>query len=377
VPAPGEVIDGRYVVDELLGRGGMAEVYRAQDTEADRCVALKVLRGVGPHDARRFRSEVDVLARLDHPGLVRLCGSGTHDGVPYLVLDLAGGPTLAHELAAGPLPEERAVAVAQEVAEALSHAHRIGVVHRDVKPSNVLCDEGGHARLADFGIARLAGAPSLTRTGQMVGSIPYLAPEQVEGGEVGPPADVYALGLVLIECLTGRPCYPGGQVDAAVARLHRPPAVPDGTPQWLGVLLTAMTERSPDRRPAAAEVAEALRQQDVAPILAPTQAVAVPGPDGDATAVYRVPPPLAPRHVRRSPLAAAALVAAALLAVAAWAAGRGDRSPTAPTTTTVTATATTVATTAPPPPPSDQGDQNPDGSDNGNGNGRGHGHRRP
>jgi len=374
VPVPGDVIDGRYVVDELLGRGGMAEVYRARDTETERCVALKVLRGVEPHDARRFRSEVDVLARLDHPGLVKLCGSGTHDGVPYLVLDLAEGPTLAHELAAGPLPEERAVAVAQEVAEALAHAHRIGVVHRDVKPSNILCDEHGHARLADFGIARLAGAPSLTRTGQMVGSAPYLAPEQVEGAGVGPPADIYALGLVVIECLTGRPCYPGGQLDAAVARLHRPPAVPEGTPQWLGALLTAMTERSPERRPTAAAVAEALRDGDVGPILAPTQAVAAPGAAADATAVFPTAPPLAPRHVRRSPVAAAALVAAALLAVAAWAAGRADNSPAAPTTTTVTTTATTAATTTPPPPRGDQGNQNQDG-DNGNGNGNGRGHR--
>ena len=371
---PGDVIDGRYVLDKLLGRGGMAEVYRARDTETERCVALKVLRGVEPHDARRFRSEVDVLARLDHPGLVKLCGSGTHDGVPYLVLDLAEGPTLAHELAAGPLPEARAVAVAQEVAEALDHAHRIGVVHRDVKPSNILCDEHGHARLADFGIARLAGAPSLTRTGQMVGSAPYLAPEQVEGAGVGPPADIYALGLVVIECLTGRPCYPGGQLDAAVARLHRPPAVPESTPQWLGALLTAMTERSPERRPTAAAVAEALRDGDVGPILAPTQAVAAPGPAADATAVFPTAPPLAPRHVRRSPVAAAALVAAALLAVAAWAAGRADNSPAAPTTTTVTTTATTAATTTPPPPRGDQGNQNQDG-DNGNGNGHRRGHR--
>jgi eukaryotic-like serine/threonine-protein kinase len=372
---PGDVIDGRYVVDELLGRGGMAEVYRARDTDADRCVALKVLRGVEPHDARRFRSEVDVLGRLDHPGLVRLCGSGTHDGVPYLVLDLAEGPTLAHELADGPLSEERAVAVAQEVAEALAHAHRIGVVHRDVKPSNILCDEHGRARLADFGIARLAGAPSLTRTGQMIGSAPYLAPEQVEGAGVGPPADIYALGLVLIECLTGRPCYPGGQLDAAVARLHRPPAVPEGTPQWLGALLTAMTERNPDRRPTAAAVAEALRDGDVGPILAPTQAVAAPGPAADATAVFTTAPPLAPRHVRRSPLAAAALVAAALLAVAAWASGRDSGSPSAPpttTTTTVTTAATTdatpEATTAPPPhQPPGQG-----GKHEGGDGGRGH-----
>jgi hypothetical protein len=181
---------------------------------------------------------------------------------------------------------------------------------------------------------------------------------------------------VLIECLTGRPCYPGGRLDAAVARLHRPPAVPDGTPQWLGALLTAMTERGPERRPTAAAVAEALRDRDVGPILAATQAVPAPSPQGDETAVFATAPPLAPRHPRRSPIAAAALVAGGLLAVAAWAAGRADHSPTAPaTTTTVTTTATTAATTTPPPPPADQGNQNQDGN-NGNGPGHGRGHRR-
>src|SRR5262245_4603038 len=352
----------------------MAEVYRAQDTEADRRVAVKVLRGVEPRDARRFRSEVDVLARLDHPGLIKLRGSGTHAGVPYLVLDLAEGPTLAGELAAGPLAEERAVTVAEQVAEALAHAHRTGVVHRDVKPSNILFDEAGRTRLADFGIARLAGTPSLTGTGQMVGSVPYLAPEQVEGAPVGPPTDIYALGLVLIECLTGHPCYPGVRVDAAVARLHRPPTVPASAPRWLGALLTAMTERAPARRPSAGAVAEALRRRDVDPILASTQALAAPAGD---TEVYPIAVPPAPTGRRRGAFtAAAALVAVALLAVAAWASGRdhGGTTPPAQSETTVSTAATTTATTAPPQNDNDQGDE--DGNA-GNGNGRGNGHRRP
>jgi len=373
VPVPGDVIDGRYVVDELLGRGGMAEVYRAHDPEADRRVAVKVLRGVEPRDARRFRSEVDVLARLDHPGLVKLRGSGTHAGVPYLVLDLAEGPTLAGELTAGPLAEERAMAVAEQVAEALAHAHSTGVVHRDVKPSNILFDEHGHARLADFGIARLAGTPSLTGTGQLIGSLPYLAPEQVEGGPVGPPADIYALGLVVIECLTGHPCYPGAQIDAAMARLHRPPAVPGGTPRWLGALLTAMTERAPARRPSADAAAKALRRRDIEPILATTQALAAPAGD---TEVFPIAVPPAPTGRRQGPwAAAAALAAVALLAVAAWASGRDQDFPTAPSQskTTVSTAATTTTTTPPAGDENDQGDENGKG---GNGNGRGNGHRR-
>ena len=183
----------------------MGEVFRATDTNTDRAVALKVLTSSEPGSAQRFRSEADLLTLLDHPGVVRLRGSGLHDGVPYLVLDLADGPSLARELADGPLDLGRMRRVGSEIADALAHAHDHGVVHRDVKPSNVLFAADGRARLADFGIARLAGAQTLTRTGQLVGTAPYLAPEQVAGDEVGPAADVYALGLVLAECLTGRP----------------------------------------------------------------------------------------------------------------------------------------------------------------------------
>src|SRR5262245_25161500 len=168
----------------------MADVYRATDTASDQTVAVKVLHDVEPSTVRRFGSEVDVLARLDHPGLVRLRGSGTHEGVPYLVLDLARGPSLSDVLARGPLGTDRTAAVGEQLADALAHAHRLDIVHRDVKPSNVLFDEAGRARLADFGIARLGTAATLTRTGQVVGSAPYLAPEQVAGQPIGPAADV-------------------------------------------------------------------------------------------------------------------------------------------------------------------------------------------
>ena len=247
----GDTIDGRYVLGEQLGRGGMGEVFRATDTNTDRAVALKVLTSTEPGSAQRFRSEADLLTLLDHPGVVRLRGSGFHDGVPYLVLDLADGPSLARELADGPLDLGRMRRVGSEIADALAHAHDHGVVHRDVKPSNVLFAADGRARLADFGIARLAGAQTLTRTGQLVGTAPYLAPEQVAGDEVGPAADVYALGLVLAECLTGRPCFPGTQIEAALSRLHRPPPLPPDVPAWLRQVLAAMTAREPAARPPA------------------------------------------------------------------------------------------------------------------------------
>ncbi|HET6952969.1 MAG TPA: protein kinase [Acidimicrobiales bacterium] len=421
--APGDVIDGRYLVRGLLGRGGMAEVFRATDTATDRGVAVKVLRSVEPGSVRRFGAEVDVLARLDHPGLVRLRGSGTHEGVPYLVLDVAEGPTLAAELAGGPLGIERALAVGERVAGALAYAHRRGVVHRDVKPSNILFDDRGRARLADFGIARLAGTPSLTGTGQLIGSAPYLAPEQVSGGQAGPATDVYSLGLVVIECLTGRPCYPGSAAEALVGRLHRPPDVPPDLPGWLRAVLSAMTATDPSRRPVAATVADALRRRDAEPVVAataPHDLEAVTGvPEGRATTVHdgvdptvavpdvAVDPaattasmtpadrtavlpagatprsggfrPASPRRARA--LVAMALVSLVVVSLLAWMVARADQ----PASRAPDEPGTSVApTTVAPPPPSDAvgGDAPPgagqEGSGHGssgrsNGNGQGNG----
>ena len=143
-------------------------------------------------------------------------------------------------------------------------------MHRDIKPSNILFDETGQACLADFGIARLGDGTTLTQTGQVIGSAPYLAPEQVTGQQTGTAADVYSLGLVLIECLTGCTCYQGGHVEAAVSRLHRPPSIPDDAPRWLRDVLSAMTATNPRRRPSAAAVAEALRRQNAEPVLGTT-----------------------------------------------------------------------------------------------------------
>ncbi|HEX6418494.1 MAG TPA: serine/threonine-protein kinase [Acidimicrobiales bacterium] len=404
----GEVVDDRYQVAGLVGRGGMAEVFRATDTTTDRAVALKVLRGHEPGHEDRFRTEADALARLAHPGLVRLRDAGTHRGAPYLVLDLADGPSLADVLADGRLGTGATVDVGRQVADALAHAHRAGVVHRDVKPSNILGDGTGRWRLADFGIARLAGAPSLTATGLVVGSPPYVAPEQVEGRAAGPPADVYALGLVLIECLTGCRCYPGGQIESALARLHRRPPIPAGAPGWLRDVLTAMTARDPLRRPPATAVAQALRDSAAEPVLGST--VEMP-------AVGRRPPPVrrrgpaparsAGRRRAGGLAAAAALVVAAAIGLQVAGTG-GDDPADGPAVPPVRATApaarvgpmlasrvepaataaTTAGTEAPPddpgppadagPPddvgPDENGDDGPTRRDDGgpgNGNGRG------
>jgi serine/threonine protein kinase len=158
-------------------------------------------------------------------------------------------------LAAGALDDRGAVEVAAQVLDALAHAHSRGVVHRDVKPSNVLLDRAGAAHLADFGLARLVDATRLTRADQVVGTAAYLAPEQVRGGPIGPAADVYALGLVLLECLTGYREYEGGEIEAAVARLHRAPHVPDDLPRDLARLIRRMTADDPRDRPTAGECA--------------------------------------------------------------------------------------------------------------------------
>jgi eukaryotic-like serine/threonine-protein kinase len=273
VLASGVLIDERHEIEQLLGRGGMGEVFRARDLTTGQSVAIKLLRMVDPQSMGRFRTEIEVLGRLDHPGVVRLCGMGSHDGVPYLVLELVDGPSLAHVLADGPLGVEQSISIGQQLAEALMHAHGLDIVHRDVKPANVICDaDPPRVRLADFGIALFSDTTRMTAAGACIGTAAYLAPEQLEG-QVGPAADVYALGLVVLECLTGTRCYPGSLVQAAMARLHRAPVVPDELPVWLCHTLRAMTARDPVRRPPAAAVADAFSRRAVEAVLASTAAM--------------------------------------------------------------------------------------------------------
>ncbi|MFT7841728.1 protein kinase [Saccharothrix sp. BKS2] len=260
VPSDEEtLLAGRYRLDRLIGCGGMADVHRAWDLELGRAVAVKVFRpGDDLTAGRRFDNEARVLAGLSHPGLVPVHDAGRDQGLAFVVLALVEGGTLRDRLAAGPLVPDEVRALGVRLAEALEHVHSCGVVHRDVKPSNVLVDTAGTAYLADFGLARLVDATRLTRADQIVGTAAYLAPEQVRGGPTGPAADVYALGLVLLECLTGRREYDGGEIEAAVARLHRAPHVPADLPPDLAELLRRMTATDARDRPTAAECARAL-----------------------------------------------------------------------------------------------------------------------
>ena len=269
----GTLIDDRHEIDQLVGRGGMAEVFRARDITTGRTVAIKILRAVGPESVSRFRTERDALARLDHPGVVRLRATGSHHGVPYLVLELVDGPTLTDVLANGPLDIEQSISIARQLADALSHAHSRDITHRDLKPGNVVLDaDRVRVCLADFGIALFSHTTRMTATGTCLGTPAYLAPEQREG-RVGPASDIYSLGLLVLECLAGTHCYPGTIAETAFARLHHAPTIPVDLPPWLRHTLGAMTARHPDRRPAAEATAEAFRHRSIDTVLATTGAL--------------------------------------------------------------------------------------------------------
>jgi serine/threonine protein kinase len=254
-PAPDSPLPERYELGELLGRGAMADVYRGHDKMLDRPVAVKLFRlDPDPMTRRRFHDEARALARLSHPGLVGVYDVDTHHGRPYLVMQLITGQSLQTRMLAGPMEAGQVREIGTVLAGALAHAHSRGVVHRDVKPSNILLGDDGEPYLGDFGIALVLGAARLTKTNEIIGTPAYLAPEQVLGEDVGPGVDVYALGLVLLECLTGEIEYFGGtEVEIALARLHRSPRIPTGLPYDLAGLIGAMTATDPAERPTAAQ----------------------------------------------------------------------------------------------------------------------------
>ncbi|MFJ6392656.1 protein kinase [Streptomyces sp. NPDC091972] len=256
---PAEVVADRYRLEAKLGSGGAADVYQGIDLRLKRPVAVKVFRPDGePTLRQRFADEAVLLARLRHPGLVTLYDAGQHQDRPFLVMELVKGQTLAQRIAAGVMEPSHVARLGTALARALAHVHAAGIVHRDVKPSNVLLDTADVPHLADFGISRMVGATRHTASGALLGTAAYLAPEQVLGKGVGPAADIYALGLVLLECLKGELEYGGTPLEAAVARLHRPPVVPVSVPPRLAELLLAMTALEDQERPDAEQCAETL-----------------------------------------------------------------------------------------------------------------------
>jgi eukaryotic-like serine/threonine-protein kinase len=249
----------------------MADVYEAKDMRLGRSVAVKVFRQQAEltgNEARQER-EIQVLARLQHPNIVSVFDAGTQGALSFVVMQLIEGVTLATRITASALDPADVGRVGAAVAEALAYVHSAGMVHRDVKPANILCASSGHVFLADFGIVRLVDATRLTAHGT-IGTVSYLSPEQVRGEDVEASSDIYSLGLVLLECLTGKSEYPGSSAEAAVARLTRPPHVPSTMPPEWSELLTAMTSVDKMKRPPASDVTKALRELSTSPADATT-----------------------------------------------------------------------------------------------------------
>ncbi|MFN8512099.1 MAG: protein kinase [Chloroflexia bacterium] len=276
---------GEYELRGILGRGGMAIVYRAYSPRLRREVALKVL--TAPESKidllrERFRREAQVVGRLNHPNILPLLDSSEENGVPYLVMELIEGGSLNTRLGR-PLPPEQALAIARQIGSALDYAHERGIVHRDVKPANIFL-AGQRAVLADFGIVKVFGeiGPKLTQTGVGVGTPEYTAPEQATGGTLDGRSDLYALGIVLYEMLTGKPPYQGGTMDVINAHVQgqlpdprgRNPALPQAVS---AVLVKALAKRQDGRYPTGAALADALES-------AITGTRPVPLPNADAPA---------------------------------------------------------------------------------------------
>jgi serine/threonine protein kinase len=249
--------NGRYRGVELLGRGGSADVWRAVDQVLLREVAVKSFRtSTVADDAVRFHREVRLQAQLCHPHIIAIWDAGISDQQPWCVMELADGGSLAQTPSSS--AGEDLAGIGAQLADALAYLHERGVVHRDLKPANILLGRDRHAYLADFGIARWADTVRLTQTGILIGTAAFLSPEQVRGEVITPASDIYALGLVLLEQLTGHREYPGGQVEAAIARLARAPVIPASMGSGWGRLLAEMTAFGPSRRPGAQAVRDAL-----------------------------------------------------------------------------------------------------------------------
>ncbi len=286
----GQTVMGRFQVLERMGSGGMGTVYRAFDERLQRQVAVKEIAG---GDARRVMREAQAAARLNHPAIVTLYELGSEDGRALLVSELVEGATLAELARSGELSDRDVAEFGADVCGGLAHAHDRGVIHRDVKPQNVIVrvDDGAgrRAKLMDFGIASLTGATALTRTGEVVGTLAYMAPEQAEGIGAGEPADVYALALTLYECWAGAnpvaretPAQTALEIGAALPslRTHRP-----DLPDRLVECIDSCLDPDPDRRP---EVGELHRRLEAAiPALDGHDPVPAPS-DGADPSVERV-----------------------------------------------------------------------------------------
>lgn len=408
----GRVLGTRYRIDALIGRGGMSTVYRGFDLRLDRSVAIKLFQS-GNGDGARWDSEVRLLSQLSHPHLVTLHDAHLEPAgsiePSYLIMELVPGRDLQQQIAkVGPSPALASLVV-EQIGEALGSVHRAGIVHRDLKPGNILIEASElpplflRAKLADFGIAHLLGADRVTQTGTMVGTAAYTAPEQVQGEAATPASDVYALGLVAIESLTGERAFGGSAAESLVGRLSRDPHVPDGLPPAWIALLASMTSRDPSLRPSALDAAIAARRLSDVPVAdgstAPTSSGDPVNPEL-ATEVMLPPTLLLPtdapvgtgalspvtkvpsRHRGRRVLIGVVIVAAVLglVGLTGFMLQDGPESTAPPTTPSPTISDVRTTPTTPPlpspsaPPVNGNGNGNGRGNGHGNGNGNGNGH---
>jgi tRNA A-37 threonylcarbamoyl transferase component Bud32 len=327
---------GRYHLEELIAVGGMGEVWRATDQVLGRYVAVKLLRPEYLHDEvtlLRFRAEAQHAGLLNHPGIAQVYDyqDASAERPAYLVMELVNGPSLAGVLAGGRLDPRRTADVLAQAAAALHAAHTAGVLHRDIKPGNLLLASDGRVKVTDFGIAQSSRTGHLTRTGALIGTTGYLAPERVSGRSATVASDLYALGIVGYECLTGEPPFQGEPLQVALA--HRDQELPALPPRCLiqpggtelAALIADLTARDPAARPASAAVAagRAGRIRDGRADVPDSRAATPDGLPAPAGAVQAaaptsaepgVMPPPGPRHRRLAPAAlAAGLLAAGLL----------------------------------------------------------------
>jgi serine/threonine-protein kinase len=371
MPSP-ELLADRYRLETQIAAGGAGEVWRATDTVLARPVAVKVLRteyAGHPETLERFRAEARHAGSLSHPAIARVYDyfEPVPPDPPFLVMELVNGPSLAAVLADGPLDPGQTMDVVAQVAAGLQAAHAAGLVHRDIKPANLLLGPGGQVKITDFGIAHVAGSAPVTRTGAVIGTPNYLAPERVAGASATPAADLYSLGVVAYECLTGGPPFSGSPVEVAFAHRDRQlPAFPVMVPAEVAQLVADLTAKDPAARPASAgEVAARagqLRDHPADEVTADTSWLPVfPATLADMNALGPLPgrPPRGASRARQRPwrrrsrlswrmvtaMAALALVGALAL-VAALSRGPqsqvppaagGTRSPSAPGTVLVSA----------------------------------------
>ncbi len=356
------VLGDRYEVGPVIGSGGMGVVHRGRDLRLSREVAIKVLPSAGSADPgrrMRFEREARATARVSHPNVVAVYDEGAAGDELYFVMESLPGRTLADELASGTLTGERARQIALDLLAGLAAAHREGVLHRDIKPGNVLMTASGSAKLSDFGIAKVAGATDLTQVGMLFGTAPYLPPERLRGEPATQSGDVYAIGAMLYEALAGRHPFAGDTPVAIATAMAMTTPAPIATVRPdvdadLGRAVDRAISRDPAARfPSASAMADALRVEPVASVLETVPLATAP------TAQFVAVPPtsLPPERTRTSStrrrvallLLAVAIVALSLAGLFALA---SDGHPGGPTTTSSVPPTTQVPVTTPTVPPS-------------------------